>query len=173
MNTEILLLSLTGAYLFVATFFVHRWLRGRYDRNRELMQWQYKIERTKTAQPLKIQASERLILFIERIKPEGLINRLGAEPTAAALQLAMLSQIRAELEHNLAQQLYVQASTWQKILAARDEVVGLVHRAAAVTRPEESAIVFSRNLFAQDQSAMKYACEQAIQSVKNELPELY
>lgn len=173
MNTEIVLIALIGIHLFVSTFLIQRWFRGRYERQLELLQWQYKIERSKIAHPLKIQAAERLILFIERIKPEGLVNRLASEPSAAALQLAVLSQIRAELEHNLAQQLYVQSNTWQKILIARDEVVGLVHRAAANTRPDDTAIAFSRNLFGLDQTALQQACDAAIQNIKNELPELY
>lgn len=118
----------------------------------------------------KTQAIERLVLLVERIRPEGLVNRLSSgASSSAALQLSMLSQIRSEVEHNLAQQVFVSQQGWQAVLKARDEVIGLVHQAAASTPPEETAIQFGRNLFQLQQDQVNNACDQAIQLLRSEL----
>lgn len=118
----------------------------------------------------KAQAIERLVLLVERIRPEGLVTRLSTgASSSAALQLSILSQIRSEVEHNLAQQVFVSHQGWQAVLTARDEVIGLVHQAAANTPPDESAIQFGRNLFALQQDQAMNACNQAIQILRSEL----
>jgi hypothetical protein len=134
---------------------------------------QHQLEVKKHLVPYQLQAAERLVLLVERIRPEGLVNRMAAgESTAAGLQLAMLAQIRMEMEHNLAQQVYVQARVWQAVITARDEVLGIIHRAAAQTPPNDAAIQFSRNLFQVLQQQPLTACDQAIQSLRNEIQQL-
>ena len=57
---------------------------------------------------LRLQAYERLIVFLERISPRLLIPRVyDPSMTARDLQQAMTFNISAEFEHNLSQQIYV------------------------------------------------------------------
>ena len=63
--------------------------------------------------PLRLQAYERIILFIERINPENMIIRLNApEYTAADLHSIIITEVRNEYQHNITQQVYVSSRAW-------------------------------------------------------------
>ncbi len=74
--------------------------------------------------PLLIQAHERITLFLERIKPENLFARiLPACETAIDAQKTAIQEIRTELNHNIAQQIYIKPSTWEKIEIATQVLI--------------------------------------------------
>lgn len=99
--------------------------------------------------PLRVQAAERLIVLVERIKPGMLVHRhLGNAGTAAQLAGLMLQNIRDEFEYNISQQLYVSERSWQLITAAREEVVQLIHLSLASIDPETPPHMLASEMFA-------------------------
>ncbi len=98
--------------------------------------------------PLKMQAYERLALFLERSKPQSLIMRLlGERNTVAELQILLLNTIRTEFEHNFSQQIYVSESLWQEISLTKDKLVQLINQAA--TEKKDTIKEFSEELLLQ------------------------
>ena len=98
--------------------------------------------------PMRLQAYERLILLLERISPDSMLMRLRVHAqTNADLHLAMLQNIRQEYEHNLSQQLYVSRDIWEKIKAAKEQIILFLNEAAKQTSPEEAAIGLSKIIF--------------------------
>lgn len=88
------------------------------------MQHEEKMLSKKLSTPLKIQAMERLVLFLERLEPQQLVSRnLEQGMQLRTFHLRLLHNIREEFEHNLAQQLYVSKEAWVLVQTARDEVV--------------------------------------------------
>ncbi len=84
-----------------------------------------------TILPLRLQAHERLLLFLERIKFENLLMRIdGRGKPAKFYQLELTNEIRAEFEHNLAQQLYIDRETWESIARAKEHTIGFIHQMA-------------------------------------------
>jgi hypothetical protein len=74
--------------------------------------------------PLKIQAYERLVLYLERIRYTVLVKRVFMPGMSRTdLQFALIQNVQDELEHNLAQRLYVSEPTWFNIIIVRDEVL--------------------------------------------------
>ena len=97
--------------------------------------------------PNRLQAYERLILLMERISPSDLVMRYAAQGGSATdLQLLLLGAIRAEMEHNYTQQLYVSSNTWNYVIAARNWVSTIVNQAATALQPEEPAIALSKKI---------------------------
>jgi hypothetical protein len=91
--------------------------------------------------PLRLQAYERIVLFLERISPETLAMRVQQPGmTARQLQSAMLTTIRAEFEHNLSQQIYIGPQTWEAVKSAKESIVKLVN--ASAMRLTENATSF-------------------------------
>jgi len=91
-----------------------------------------KTEGMKILLPLKVQASERLVLFLERMQASVLINRyISLSEDADSLARMMISGIREEFEHNLSQQLFVSDVAWQLTKAAKEEMVQAIHLALA------------------------------------------
>lgn len=118
--------------------------------------------------PVKLQALERLILLLERLRPDGLVHRISTDQPAAAIQLQLLVQLRAEFEHNLAQQLYVKPSTWEKVSQARDQVAGAIQQAGAQMPVDAPGIQFARQLLQQQQAAT-LCIDEAIAALRREL----
>jgi hypothetical protein len=81
--------------------------------------------------PLRLQAYERLLLYLERISPTQLINRTRVEDmTVPELQMAMVATIRMEFEHNLTQQLYISADAWEMIRNVTEESITIINNIA-------------------------------------------
>jgi hypothetical protein len=94
------------------------------------------LQTVKTVTPVRLQAYERIVLFLERISPESLIMRT-ARPgmTAQQLHSALITGVRSEYEHNLSQQIYMTGEAWEMVKNARGTVVQLINRVASHLPP--------------------------------------
>ncbi len=88
---------------------------------------------------LKIQACERLLLYLERIQYPVLLKRVFMPGmTRDELLMSLVQNVQEELEHNLAQRLYMGEDTWLMIQMAKDEALGTIN-AAFVDNPDSDA----------------------------------
>jgi hypothetical protein len=91
--------------------------------------------------PMRLQAYERLILFLERISPDNLLLRLKNQTrTNYDLHLAILQQIRSEYEHNISQQLYVSDAIWSRVKKTKEQVTLYINDIAKDTNPNADSI---------------------------------
>jgi len=80
--------------------------------------------------PLKLQAHERLVVFVERINPSNLFLRLYEQGMPLShLQSLVLNEIRTEYQHNIAQQIYVKPATWNMVKNLKDDTLAMVNNA--------------------------------------------
>lgn len=89
------------------------------------------LEATKASRtivmPLRLQAYERMALFLERIDPNQLVLRIHAPGlTVAEEQNLLMTAIRSEYEHNISQQIYISNETWKSITDAMDDVITII-----------------------------------------------
>lgn len=90
----------------------------------------------KTILNLKLQAYERIILFVERIKPDSLIPRaITPTLTNKEFHILLISEIRNEFEYNLSQQLYLGENTWNMVNDFKNNIITLINTAAADCTP--------------------------------------
>lgn len=89
---------------------------------------------------LRLLAYERIILLIERLKPDSLVPRtLAAGMSAKEYQLLLLNEIRQEFEYNLSQQLYLSENAWSVALNFKDSVITLINSAAVECNAADNA----------------------------------
>jgi hypothetical protein len=89
---------------------------------------------------LRLQAYERLILFVERIHPRNLVPRVYQPGmTVSDLQSALIFNIKAEFEHNLSQQIYVSKQVWDTVRGVKEQEMGMVNQIAGQLPPDASA----------------------------------
>lgn len=75
----------------------------------------------------KLQAYERLTLFLERSSAQQLLTRVAPiAPLAAAYKDLLIATIKQEYEHNLAQQIYVSEPCWHLLFAAKDNSLQII-----------------------------------------------
>lgn len=77
--------------------------------------------------PLRLQAYERMTLFLERIKPNKIIIRV--KPTNDNLleyEALLINAIEQEYEHNLTQQIYISNEAWSLIATAKNTTIQII-----------------------------------------------
>ncbi len=90
---------------------------------------------------LRLQAYERLTLFIERIKPRQLIPRIYTpDMTVQDLQQAIVFTINSEFEHNLSQQIYVSTNVWKTVWGVKEQEVNMTNHISKTLNPEAPAL---------------------------------
>ena len=88
-------------------------------------------EDKKFSKTLRLQAYERMTLFLERISPANLVVRIKAQnENKQAYELSLIHTIETEFEHNLTQQIYISEECWNVISTAKNATVQLVFDAA-------------------------------------------
>ena len=76
--------------------------------------------------PIRLQAYERMVLFMERINPESLILRTHQDGlNAKEFHVRLIKSIREEYEHNITQQMYVSVGAWNMVTNAKNNIVKL------------------------------------------------
>ena len=107
---EILKYTLPSLVVFIAAFFV---MKKFLDNEYRKLLFELKRGNLKTITPIRLQAYERSILFLERINMENMIKRVNkADMKADQLQMALITSIRREDEHILSQQIYMSDDAW-------------------------------------------------------------
>lgn len=78
--------------------------------------------------PTRLQAYERMCLFLERISPTQLVPRVNnPEFSVGLFHQVLIQEIRNEFAHNLSQQMYVSDDAWLLITKAMEEMIVLVN----------------------------------------------
>lgn len=89
-------------------------------------------ENQKHALPLRLQAYERMTLFLERISPASLILRVQAvNEDKNAYATSLIETISQEYEHNIAQQIYITDKCWNIIIASKSATIQMIKKAEA------------------------------------------
>jgi hypothetical protein len=89
---------------------------------------------------LRLQAYERLAMYMERIHPRVLIPRVyETGMTVRDLQTVLIQSIKTEYEHNLSQQIYVSAQVWKTVQSVKEQEMAMINQVASLLNPESSA----------------------------------
>lgn len=124
--------------------------------------------------PVRLQAYERLVLFLERISPESMIMRINRQGmTSQQLHSELLSNIRAEFEHNLSQQIYVSRDSWEVIKNARSNLINIINFAAKSIEPESPSIKLSQTILESIMEKESSPTDIAIDYIKKEINGLF
>ncbi len=100
-----------------------------------------------TTMRLRLQAYERLALFLERMHPRGLMSRsYQTGMTVRDFQFAMIQNIQEEYDHNVSQQIYVQYELWRTIQGVKEQTQLMINEAAAKMPPDISAKELQKSL---------------------------
>lgn len=111
----------------IAYYFFKEHTKNEDGRRRFLLKKDMQIN----AMPLRLQAYERMAIFLERISPSKLITRV--RPTSSdkeSYEELLVANIEQEFEHNLSQQIYITDDCWNIICAAKNATIQLIRKAS-------------------------------------------
>ncbi|RAJ11873.1 DUF7935 family protein [Olleya aquimaris] len=84
---------------------------------------------SKESLPVRLQAYERLALFLERISPNKLLLRVAPlSSDKQAYEDLLIKNIEQEFEHNLAQQIYLSDNCWSVVNASKSATIQLIRK---------------------------------------------
>lgn len=107
----------------VAYYFFNSFLKSEENRRRFLL---LKANQ-KQALPIKLQAYERMALFMERTNPTKLLIRIAPiSNDKNDYESLLIAQIEQEFEHNLTQQIYISNECWTMILTAKNATIQMI-----------------------------------------------
>ncbi len=124
------------AYLLIKQFI---------DKESRQQKHELMMNNQKLTTPIKLQAYERMVLLLERLSPENLLTRVYAPGvTAKDFKGMLIKNIRSEFDHNLSQQIYISAETWEVMKLAKENMVKLVNIAGKNINPSANASDLSK-----------------------------
>lgn len=133
-----------------------------------------KKEKEKTLIGIKLQAYERMTLFLERINLSNLITRVSLPGQKAGnLHSLLLRSVREEYEHNMSQQLYLSDQTWELIKSAKEEVVSLINVAATKIKQDDDGTVLARELLSTGFESGTNPVDKAMAGVKKDMKDTF
>jgi hypothetical protein len=100
------------------------------DENRR--KFQLLRDNQKQALPIRLQAYERMALFLERINPLKLMIRVApfSNDTTDYMNL-LIQNIEQEYEHNVTQQIYLSDEAWVMVVNAKNAIIQNLRNLAA------------------------------------------
>ena len=108
---------------FVLYHFIELYTNNEKEKRNYLLQKESKPD----VLSLRLQAYERMTLFLERINPSQLLVRITPiSDDKNDYTNFVIAQIEQEYEHNLAQQIYISDECWSTITTAKNATIQLM-----------------------------------------------
>ncbi|MCS6990666.1 MAG: hypothetical protein NZL95_02265 [Chitinophagales bacterium] len=169
---EILKYTVPSVVVFLTAYLL---LKLFLDGERERKELEVRAARYKDSLPIRLQAYERLTLFLERINPTSLLQRVN-KPGMSALELqrALIVNIRVEFEHNLSQQIYVSPEAWMQLVQVKEELISIINRVASELPDTATGKDLARALleyFIKTEAAVP--TQRALDTLKAEVKKIY
>ena len=144
-----------------------------FQNEQQKREWELKKAAQKEISPIRLRAYERLALVLERTQPEHLLMDLDVSQfTVPQLQQRLLQTIRLEFDHNMSQQIYVSEQVWDKIVAARGQMLAFVSAMAMQLPPESTSLDYAKTLLTAYNTNGETANETALHALKEEAAKL-
>jgi len=165
--TDILKITIPALIVFLTAWILLRnMIRNDQDKRRQ----EIILQGARTVTPIKLQAYERIVLFLERISLESLLIRVSSpDMTVIQLQSALLTTIRSEFEHNLSQQIYMSPQAWEVVKNARSNTIKMINSEAERMKGDAPGIDLSRQLLSKVMELEKEPTRAAVDYIKGEV----
>ena len=127
-----------------------------------------------TVLPTRLQAYERMTLFLERISPQNLLVRLTATGmTSREFHQLLLTEIRNEYNHNVAQQVYMSENVWNLIKNAKEDLIVSINDASSEMKGDSTSLDLSKKIFEKSINKQVDPIAHALSELKNEIQQTF
>ena len=167
---DLLQITIPSLLVFLTAWLILRnLLKNDQDKRRQ----ELILQNSRTITPIRLQAYERIVLFLERISLESLLVRTNnSGMNVAQLHSALLNSIRSEFEHNLSQQIYMTQQAWEIVKNARSSTIKLINTEFEKMKEDASGLEYSRKLLERVMQLEKEPTRTAIEFIKAELQKI-
>lgn len=152
----------------VAFYFFNLHTKNEEGRRRYLLN----KEAQKAALPLRLQAYERMTLFVERISLSKLLIRVAPlSNDKKEYENYLINHIEQEFEHNLTQQIYMSDECWNVIITAKNATIQMIRRGTLSEKVTDAYTM--REVILNDLLDKPSPSTTALSYIKNDVRELW
>ncbi|MFY0601696.1 MAG: hypothetical protein JXR03_18630 [Cyclobacteriaceae bacterium] len=124
--------------------------------------------------PIRLQAYERVCLLLERVSPNNIIPRLNLpEMKVKDLQVALISEIRNEVNHNLSQQVYMSDDAWSFVSGAVEQLISMINEAGNEVAVDAPSVELARVIFEKSMKNDQDTIKGALRFLKEEIKDVF
>lgn len=135
-----------------------------------LRQKEVELKNKEQMLPLRLQAYERMCLFLERISPAHLIPRMNNPNfSVGLLQQVLIQEIRNEFAHNLSQQIYMSDEAWLLIKKSVEESVLLINNSVLNLHEDAPGVELAKQILGNAHAHGIDPVGDALQYLKDEI----
>lgn len=152
----------------IAYYFFKAHTKNEDGRRRFLLQKDMQVN----AMPLRLQAYERMVIFLERITPSKLLIRITPNSSDRdGYENLLIASIEQEFEHNLSQQIYVSDECWNIISAAKNATIQLIRKASLLEKTDTANKL--REVVLTEMMEKRAPSDAALSYIKQEVSEMW
>ncbi len=168
---DIIKITIPALIVALAAYFT---IKKAYEKELKKQVLDLKFNSQQVINPIRLQAYERLALFLERMKPESLLMRNpGSALNAGQYRTILLTSIRNEFEHNLSQQVYVSSALWEATKKAKEELSKIINLATGKVGIEASGTNLASQILDIYMQIEIQPADIALELLRQEIKELY
>ena len=150
----------------VVLYAVYLMVRSFINKEIELKKLEIRTRSIETILPNRLQAYERMCLFLERISPPNMLLRLNNPGySAREFHKLLLDELRNEYNHNVSQQIYMSEDVWNMIKNAKEDLTILINEASSQLTDTATSLDLSRKIF-------ELTLEKKVEPISHALSEL-
>jgi hypothetical protein len=166
---DILKYTLAGLGVVWVAFYL---IKPYFDRSEKIQLLEFKKAVSNQTLPLRLQAYERCVLFIERVNPANMFVRLNAPGySATELHSIIIAEVRSEFQHNITQQIYVSSRAWGVVKRVKEDTIAIITNALRTLPETATGLDLGRTVLAvlsqQDNDLYEMAAEVIRQDLEN------
>lgn len=152
----------------IAYYFFREHTKNEDGRRRFLLKKDLQVN----ALPLRLQAYERMALFLERITPSKLLIRVTPiSSNKNDYESLLIQAIEQEFEHNLSQQIYISDKCWSIVTTAKNATIQLIRKANMLEKTDTANKL--REVVLTEMMERTSPSDTALSYIKNEVSELW
>ncbi|MEK0420942.1 MAG: hypothetical protein EBV15_06740 [Bacteroidetes bacterium] len=164
---EIIKFILPAIMVFFTAYFV---LKNQGDSQLSRLRLEVLKQNQNVLTPIKLQAYERMTLFLERISPIQLLQTHNQQDMSGkALKHILLTTIQNEYNYNLSQQIYMSSQAWNLIKVVKEQVIKLIQEASAGMPEQATSNDLSGMIVEYLKNHGEQPTDKAIQFIKAEI----
>jgi len=152
----------------IAYYFFREHTKNEDGRRRFLLKKDMQVN----AMPLRLQAYERIALFLERISPSKLLIRIAPNNSNKAdYETLLIQSIEQEFEHNLSQQIYISDKCWSIATTAKNATIQLIRKASMLEKTDTANKL--REVVLTEMMERRSPSDAALSFIKEEVSDLW
>ena len=163
---QIALAILPSGVVFLTTYYLVKKFLEHESRKKYM---DLKLANQSLIVPIRLQAYERIVLFLERINPNSMVMRLNKNTSAFIFQGEILKTIRSEFEHNLSQQIYMSSEAWQAVIKAKEETIKIINVASTKVSNDTNGLELAQAILQVCAQLTEIPTKTAVDLIKKEI----